>query len=419
MDYSYANDQESVPFVKTIEPLGVLSVEFTRKFKVRREWREAFPKGRFILAEYNHGQFYRAYLLTSTIHQSGKQIITSLLFFPTYEIMTGYIAQCNLPTELYHTYSTSQLSTNRYAITDFKIRYNRAENTAYFTLPSQNRILKDTSLRIGDIVNITLCDQITKTKQNIALHKVLAKEDNYCAIRLSPTATKYFISYYQIDEFPLLATRHITMIIEKAALQTLISSLRFRRVNLAKPALLEEIFRTNPFLELLSNKYRFGKIIEADLHFGPDGRQRPDLELESQSKDGTSIQVIGECKAVGQQYAQRALQNALVQLLFYKTKNDYKTAQRGLLIVTGKPRLPSWNKIKQIIQNYGQRDPKVKLYRYSSLVESHLKKHRFLRKWCQHNLELITGNEIRSIIQKMPDSDQIIQLNSLLHFIEK
>lgn len=419
MDHSFASDEESVPLGNTGNPLGAVTVHFARKFQIRREWLIRFPHGRHILAEYNYGQFFRAYKPTSTVHQSGNQVITSLLFFTSYDAMTHYIDQQNLPTELYHTYSATQLSTNQYSITDYKIRYNRAEQTGYFTLPLQKGFIRDTSLRIGNTVNISLFDKKTKTKQNVTLHKILAKEYNYCAIRLTPTATKYFLSTYQIDEFPLLATRHITMTIEKTVHQPVISQLRFRHVNLAKPSLLEEIFKTPAFFKLFIQKFNLGKVVEANIHFGPDGRQRPDIILKTHFQESTLAQVIGECKAVCQRYAQRALENALVQLLFYKTKNTYKTAQKGLLIVTGKPLCPSWTQIKQIIHNYAQRNPKVKLYRYSRQVLSHLKQHHLFREWCQNNLILITGQEIKNIIQRIPDRELVKQLESMLNFIEK
>ncbi|MFX1319954.1 MAG: hypothetical protein ACFE9O_12585 [Promethearchaeota archaeon] len=411
--------QGSAKIANAIEPLGVIPVHFIRKTKVLREWREKFPKGRFILAEYNNSQFYRAYRLTSTIHQSGQQVITHLLFFSSYEQMIGYIAQNNLPTELYHTYSAIQLSTDRFEITGFKIRYNHTESAGYFTLPLQNGYILDTTLRIGDTVNITLFDTKTNTIQKITLHKILTKEHNYCAIRLTPTATEYFKSYYQIDDFPLLATNHIRMSIEKTSHLPVISQLRFRRVNLAKPSLLEEIFRSPFFFELFIQKYNLTKVVDTTICFGPDGRQRPDLIINTSSKRGIPTQIIGECKAVSQHYAQRSLNNALVQLLFYKTIPEYKSALRGFLIVTGAPVLPQWNEIKQIVQKYAKRNPDVKLYRYSRQVEAHIKERDILRDWCQNNLTLTTGYEIKALIQGISNQEQASQLLSLLNFIEK
>ncbi len=411
--------QDLARLTNSIEPLGAIPVHFTRKTKILREWRDKFPDGHFILAEYNYGQFYRAYQSTSTIHQSGRQVITHLLFFSSYEQMTGYIAHCNLPTELYHTYSATLLSADRFEIKGFKIRYNRAELTGYFTLPLQNGYILDTTLRVGDTVNITLFDTETKITQTIALHKILTKEHNYCAIRLTPTATEYFRSHYRIDDFPLLATQHITMSIEKTSHLPLISQLRFRRVNLAKPSLLEEIFRTPSFFELFTQKYNLTNIVDTTLHFGPDGRQRPDLIIKAQSKGGILNPIIGECKAVSQRYSQRALNNALVQLLFYKTKDQYKSAVRGLLIITGNPFLPSWNTIKEIVHNYAQRNPDVKLYRYSRRVKAHIEKHDILRKWCQNHLDLVTGQKIKLMIREISDQEQARQLFSLLNFIEK
>lgn len=419
MSHSFASDEESVPLGNTGSLVGSVKVHFTRKFQIRREWVNRFPSGRHILAEYNYGQLYRAYHPKSTVHQTGNQVITSLLFFNSFDIMARYIDKHNLPTEIYHTYSATQLSTDRFAIKDYKIRYNRAEQTGYFTLPVQNGFIKGTSLRIGNTVNVSLFDMKNKTNMNVTLHKVLAKEYNYCAIRLTPTATKYFLSNYQINDFPLLATRHIKMIIEKSVHPPSISQNRFRHVNLAKPSLLEAIFKTPAFFELFIHKFSLGKVVEVNLHFGPDGRQRPDLIIKSQTKEGILMQGIGECKAVRQRYAQRALQNALVQLLFYKTKETYKTAQSGFLIVTGTSVLPSWNEIKQIVINYAQRNPNVKLYRYSRQVKAHLKKHQLLREWCQNSLNLITGNEIKDIIQRIPDYELARQLASLLNFIEK
>jgi hypothetical protein len=410
--------QGSVKIAKVIQPLGAIPVLFRRKTKVLREWREKFPRGRFILAEYNNSHFYRAYQLTSTIHQSGQQVITHLLFFSSYEQMTSYIGQNNLPTELYHTYSATQISTDRFEIKGFKIRYNRAESTGYFTLPVQNGNILDTTLRVGDTVNITLFDTKTNKTQKITLHKILTKEHNYCAIRLTPTATEYFKSYYHIDDFPLLATGHIIMSIEKTSHLPVISKLRFRRVNLAKPSLLEEIFRSPSFFELFIRKYNLNKVVDTKIHFGPDGRQRPDLIIDMLSKRGILNQIIGECKAVSRRYAQRSLNNALVQLLFYKTIPEYKSALRGFLIVTGTPVLPKWNEIKQIVHNYAERDSSVKLYRYSRLVEAHIKERDIHRDWCQNNLTLTTGHEIKELIQGISNQKQARQLLSLLNFIE-
>ena len=419
MVHSFTSDKESIPLTDSVKPLGTVALNLRRTFQIRSEWRTKFPNGKHILAEYNFGQFYRAYHPNSSVRKRGKQVITSLLFFRSYDHMTRYIDQENLPTELYHTYSATQRSTHSYTIKDYKIRYNRAEQTGYFTIPVQNRFIKGTKLRIGDTVNITLFDTKTHTKLTVALHKILAKEHNYCAIRLTPTATDYFVFTYQIDTFPLLATRHITMIIQKADHHPLLSQLRFRHVNLAKPSLLEIIFRTPEFFERFIQRFDLGKIVDVSLHFGPDGRQRPDFLLRLQSKSNNVIQVIGECKAVRQCYAQREFHNALVQLLYYKMQTVYKNAQRGFLIITGKPLFPTWTQIKQIIHNYAQRNPKVKLYRYSRKVLSHLKQHDVLREWCQHNVSLVSGQDIKNIIHQIPDHELASRLKSLLNFIEQ
>ena len=399
--------------------LGVIHVKFSRKFKIRRLWRTRYRMAKYVLAEYNHGRFYRAYRPDSTVHQTGEQLITALLFFSNYNRMAEYIKKHNLPTELYHTYSASKLSSNTFVISDYKIRYNSAERIAYLTLPVQNQVIQDTNLLIGDTVNLHLHDRTTESRQSVSFHRILSKEHNYCAIRLTPTATEYFRRTYHVDLFPILATGQIKLIIEKIEQLPRISRLRYQRANFAKPALLEEIFRAPKFLETLSKELKLGNLVESLLHFGPDGRQRPDIEMKTLIDNSIPVQIIGECKAVSLPYSQRALEHALLQLLFYKTKEEYERAHSGLLVITGNPASPTWTQIKELVQNYSQRDPKVKIHRYSQTVCVVLNKNpHFLRNWCQNHLFTITSDTIRQILEKLPEEKQNPQYPSMLDFIE-
>lgn len=399
--------------------LGIIYVKFSRKFKIRRLWRNRYRMAKCILVEYNNGRFYRAYRPDSTVHKTGEQLITALLFFSNYDTMAEYIKKYNLPTELYHTYSATNVSSNTFVISDYKIRYNRAERIAYLTLPTQNHVIKDTDLRIGDTVNLQLNDRTTNTIQNVSFHRILSKEHNYCAIRLTPTATEYFKRTYRVDIFPILATGQIELIIERIENLPRISKLRYQRVNFAKPALLEEIFRAPKFLETLSKELNLGCLVKSSLNFGPDGRQRPDIELRTLIDNTQQVQVIGECKAVGQMFSQRALEHALIQLLFYKTKEEYENAHFGLLVVTGNSASPNWTQIKELVQKYSQRDYKVKLHRYSHTVHTVLYENaHFLRNWCQNYLFTITGDTIRRILRKLPNKKQNARYSLMLDFIE-
>lgn len=399
--------------------LGIIDVNFERKFKIRRAWKDAFPTAQFILAEYNSGRFYRAYQQHSTVHRTGNQIITALLFFTNYEVMKNYIHRYNLPTELYHTYTVHQVAPTRFAIMDYKIRFNKAEQTGYVTLPIKNRIIKGTNLHIGDTVNFTLEDQTTNKTHHIALHKILAKEHNYCAIRLTPTATQYFISRYELANHPLLATRHIVFHIEKVSLTNQIYSKRYAHVNLAKPALLEHLFHQKPFINTLLGKIGYCDTMDIDIHFLPDGRNRPDLVLKA-IKNNQTIQVIGECKACNKQYAHQLREQATIQLLHYKLLNKYREANEGLVIITGNPTKPKWEhllaRIKELAKK--QSSTKYRVHAKKILLEKNVPLSQ-LKDWYENHVEYITSKMMRQAIDDLKGQHQIHHGISILDFIEQ
>ncbi len=401
------------------EVLGIVNVRFERKFKIRRAWKDAFPTAKYILAEYNSGRFYRAYQMHSTVHRTGDQIITALFFFTNYNRMTNYIHRHNLPTELYHTYTVHRLASTRFAIMDYKIRYNQAEQTGYITLPIENRIIKGTNLRIGDTVNLTLVDQTTNRTHHIALHKILAKEHNYCAIRLTPTATHYFISKYELDNHPLLATRHITLHIEKISLNNQLYSKRHAHVNLAKPALLEHLFQQKPFLNALLEKIGYFDIMDVDIHFLPDGRNRPDLVLKA-IKNNQTIQVIGECKACNKQYASQIIKQATIQLLHYKLLKKFKEAHEGLVIITGNPTKPKWEHLLARINELAKKksSTKYRVHAKKILLEKNATLSQ-LKDWYENHVEYITSKMMRQTLDDLECQHQIHHGRSILDFIEK
>lgn len=410
-------DKEA-PSSETPELLGFLRVEFTSKFKIRRAWCNTSPTCKYILVEYDNGRLYRVYKPNSTVNQSGKQTITGLFFFSSYESVIDYIRSNNLPTELYHTYCVRRLSPNRYDLTDYKIRYNRVEETAYITLPIQDKEVQETSLKVGDTINLLLQDQTTKSNHRIALHKILGKEHNYCAIRLTPTATQYFISHYNLDIYPLLATRHISLEIEKVPLSDMLRVKRYAHVKLAKPALLESLFREDIFLESLLGQIGYRDIENVEIRFLSDGRNRPDLKFKA-IKETEAVQVIGECKACNKKYSHQIVKAAAIQLLYYKSCLKTVKAQEGLLIVTGTPTKPDWESLSTRIKKFAKKSSsKASFYSKKILIHSNIQLHHF-QDWFENHVELITGPMMRQAIKNLEAPNKPQMGTNILDFIEK
>jgi hypothetical protein len=111
---------------------------------------------------------------------------------------------------------------------------------------------------------------------------------------------------------------------------------------------------------------------------------------------------------------------AAVQLLSYKLQPDYVDAEKGLLIITGNPSKPDWDRLIETASNCTLSESQSKLRLYSEdVINAPSAQKEILKDWYENHVEIIDSSRLREMIADSRTPEQVPARNAILNFIEK